>query len=85
MRTSPACVTIWCRYQRLVSVVRRVTDPLTDDRGDLSAYLAQGVLALASTTSPYGCPQSLTRSRKPRHSATVGKHHPFHTPAAREE
>ncbi len=50
MRTSPACVAIWCRYQRLVCTARRVTDPLTDDRGDLSAYLAQGVLALAAVS-----------------------------------
>ena len=50
MRTSSACVTVWCRYQRLVFLVRRVTDPLTDDRGDLSAYLAQGVLALAAVS-----------------------------------
>lgn len=50
MRTSSACVAIWCRYQRLVSIVRRITDPLTDDRGDLSAYLAQGVLALAAVS-----------------------------------
>jgi len=50
VRTSSVCVTVWCRYQRLVSLVRRVTDPLTDDRGDLSAYLAQGVLALAAVS-----------------------------------
>lgn len=53
MRTSATCIALWCRYQRLVSTARRVTDPLTDDRGDLSAYLAQGVLALANTTSLY--------------------------------
>jgi hypothetical protein len=50
VRVSSACVSIWCQYQRLVSVVRRFTDPLTDDRGDLSAYLAQGVLALAAVS-----------------------------------
>lgn len=54
MRTSSACVAIWCRYQRLVSIVRYVAELLAEDRGDLSAYLAQGVLALAGTTSPYG-------------------------------
>jgi hypothetical protein len=47
---SSACVAVWCRYQRLVSAVRRLTDPLADDRGDLSAYLAQGVLALAAVS-----------------------------------
>lgn len=50
MRMSSACIAIWSRYQRLVSIVQRVTDPLTDDRGDLSAYLAQGVLALAAVS-----------------------------------
>lgn len=54
MRTSSACIAVWCRYQQLVSAVQRVTAPLADDRGDLSAYLAQGVLALAGTTSLYG-------------------------------
>ena len=54
MPMSPTCIAVWCRYQRLMSIARRVADPLTDDRGDLSAYLAQGVLALASTTSLTG-------------------------------
>lgn len=54
MRASSVGIQLWCRYQQLVSTVRRVTDPLADDRGDLSAYLAQGVLALVSTTSLTG-------------------------------
>lgn len=50
MRTSSACIALWCRYQRLVSIARRFAEPLTDDQGDLSAYLAQGVLALAAVS-----------------------------------
>ena len=45
-----------------MSTARRVTVPLTDDRGDLSAYLAQGVLALASTTSLYRCQEPVGRT-----------------------
>lgn len=57
VRTPAVGIQLWCRYQRLVSAVRAFTNPFTDDRGDLSAYLAQGVLALASTTSLYRfCP-----------------------------
>ena len=56
MRVSAAAgFAVWFHYQRLVSAVQRLTDPLRDDRGDLSAYLAQGVLALAGTTSLYHC------------------------------
>lgn len=66
--TSPTCIAVWCRHHRLVSVVRSVTDGLTDDRGASAPTwrkecLHWPVLQASTTCHPREFLDSLSRPR----------------------